>query len=218
MNCQTSWPPRRDIVGTFLASIATIVVASWPGHVWATSAAGTILDPLGDSVSHDVASASAFFDATYMRLHAAFYPGTLNANNLAFVFAFDLDQNPATGTQPPALFSLGGDAILTFNSLMSFAEARIAAVSVPVSFGVDSFSIALPLEVLGDDGQANFGLMVGDPSSANTFSGRDIASGGDLGHPLSAPTLLIPEPASAALAGVCALCAAAGVVRLKRRA
>ena len=105
-------------------------------------------------------------------------------NDLAFLFAFDLDQNPATGTQPPNMFALGGDVNLLFNALLNPAEARIRGVFVPVSFGVDELSIMLSLDLLQDDGLANFGVLVGDPTGVNTFSGFDLFPDNSLGQPI----------------------------------
>jgi hypothetical protein len=85
---------------------------------------------------------------------------------------------------------------------------------LPVSFGVDAFSITVPLSVLGDDGHANFGIVVGDPTSELTFLGRDFASDGDMGRPLSASTHFVPEPRAAVLALLGMICLVIGVARV----
>lgn len=204
---------RRVVLGMLAASFTTIADGLWPNALWAAPTAGTILDASGDAVSHDIESVSAIFDATTMLLHATFYQGTLDPSNLAFVMFFDLDQNPATGLPSSASISTGAEVGVSFNTQRYLAEARIRGDVLPVSFGIDSFSIILPLSMLGDDGHANFGIVVGDPTSESTFFGRDFAPDGDMGRPLSTPTLFVPEPRSSVMALLGLLCLLVGVVR-----
>ncbi|MBA3485235.1 MAG: hypothetical protein H0T51_25855 [Pirellulales bacterium] len=206
-----SW--RCALLRPFAAGVATIAVALMPVDVWAGPLAGTIFDVSGDTISHDVESVSATFDATHMQLHATFYQDTLNPTDLAFIMFFDLDQNPATGLPSSGSISTGAEVGVSFNSLRHPTEVRIRDAALPVSFGVDTFSITVPLSALGDDGHANFGIVVGDPTSDLTFLGREFAPNGDMGRPLSTPTQFIPEPRSVILALLGLLCLIVGVVR-----
>lgn len=197
-------------------TLAALIVAGGPTASWALSPGGAT-DPAGDADSQDIVSASAFYDAANMYIRAAFTPGKLNAANLAFLFAFDLDQNPATGTQPPATFPLGADGTIVFNRLSDPVRASVFAghggYSAPISFGIDSFSTSVPLSILGDDGAANFAVAVGVPLNANSFRILDFAPNGVQGLPLSTPTAAIPEPLSAVAgaSGLLCLFAAKGV-------
>jgi hypothetical protein len=204
---------RHGRLAPFAAGVAATAVALLAGSASAAPLAGTILDAAGDTISHDVASVSATFDATHMQLHATFYQDTLNPADLAFIVFFDLDQNPATGLPSSGSISTGAEVGVSFNSLRHPAEARIRDAVLPVSFGVDAFSITVPLAVLGDDGHANFGIVVGDPTGELTFLGRDFAPNGDMGRPLSTPTRFIPEPRAAILALLGLFCLVVGVVR-----
>lgn len=192
---------------SFTASVVVAVIGLWPGALRAAATAGTVLDVAGDTISHDIESVSATFNSSHMQLHATFYQDTLNPTKLAFIMFFDLDQNPATGLPSSASISTGAEVSVSFNSIRDPSQVRVRNDLLPVSFGVDAFSITVPLSVLGDDGHANFGIVVGDPTSELTFLGRDFASDGDMGRPLSTSTHFIPEPRSAALAllGLCCL-------------
>jgi hypothetical protein len=212
INHRGYWRRRATLV-TLAANFAMVAGALWPSASLAASTAGTIFDAAGDAVSHDIESVSALFDATTMHLHATFYQGTLDPSDLAFVMFFDLDQNPATGLPSSASISTGAEVGVSFNSQRHLAEARLRGDVLPVSFGVDSFSITLPLSMLGDDGHANFGIVVGDPTSESTFFGRDFAPDGDMGRPLSTPTQFVPEPRSSVIALLGLLCLLVGVVR-----
>ncbi len=166
------------------------------------SFASAISDPSGDSTSHDIASASAFFDSTTMFMTATFHPGTLDPSNFAFFFSFDLDEDPSTGTQPPATFPLGGDETVQFNSLFDPSFARVNGFLTPISFGTDSFSVSVPLSILADDGQANYGLKVGNPTTEFSFIAHDTAPDSATGNPLTTPTTFIPEPSTVILAAI----------------
>ena len=186
---------------TFFASMIAFI----PTYLFAS----TVADASGDSTSHDIATASAVYNSTHMLMSATFFPGTLDSNNLGFIFGFDLDQNSATGTQPPSSFPLGADRTVTFNSLNNATNARIftgsSFVFAPVAFGVDSLSLSLPLSAFGDDGAAFFGLAAGDPVSSSSFAIRDFAPDSALGNPMNTPTTVIPEPCSIALVSTCFL-------------
>jgi hypothetical protein len=209
-------PAKRMRLGVSMTVAAMLSFASIPRLACATSV-GAIVDPAGDSSSHDVVSTTATFDATTMWLGVQFAPGTLNPDDLGFLFAFDLDQNGATGTQPPVAFPVGADLSLVFNTLVNTTHARIAGNLIPVDFAVDSLAITLPLNVLNDDGHANFALAVGDPNSENSFLGRDLVPDGDLGRAISTPTLFVPEPASCWLALVAVAGFNVAATRTRRR-
>jgi hypothetical protein len=122
-----------------------------------------ITDPVGDASGHaDVVVLSGVYNHTSLFLSAQFQPGTLDSTNLAFFIGLDTDQNPATGEQP--FFPIGSEFVVGFNSLASTSQVTIfqqhvgLVGSVPISFGTNSFSVAVPLSMLGnDDGAALLG-------------------------------------------------------------
>ena len=195
--------------------------------VLATSAfATTITDPVGDASGHaDVVALSGVYSQTSLFLFAQFQPGTLDPTNLAFFIGLDTDENPATGEQP--FFPIGSEFVVDFNSLASTSQATIfqqdvgPVGSVPISFGTNSFSVAVPLSMLGnDDGAALFGLAEGVPTDASSFNAFDFVPdsarrGGPLGGPTSALSLNDSGAASLLFAlGIAAL----GLVKLTTRA
>lgn len=212
MNQQKAIFRRRADLTLLAAIVSAAGLAQRPDRAWAASG-GAIADAVGDSISHDVISTSATFNSTNMYLQTTFQSGTFAANYLAFIVFFDLDQNSTTGTQSTSSISLGADVALSFNSIANPAQARIRGDFVPVSFGADWLSVALPLAVLGDDGHANFSFVVGDPTSQFTFLGRDYAPDSDLGGPLTTPTLQVPEPTTGMLVALGLICLFLGVVR-----
>jgi hypothetical protein len=204
---------RRARSAPFATGVAAIVVALMPGILHAAALPGTILDVSGDTISHDIESVSAIFNATHLQLQATFYQDTLNPTDLAFIIFFDLDQNPATGLPSSGSISTGAEIGVSFNSIRNPSAVQIRNDVLPVTFGVDKFSITVPLSVLGDDGHANFGIVAGDPTSEFTFLGREFAPNGDMGRPLSTSTHFVPEPRSAVAALVGLLCLVLGVAR-----
>jgi len=204
---------RRGRLARFAAGVAAMVVAIGAGGVSAAALPGTILDESGDAIRHDLQSVSATFDATHLQLHATFYQDTLHPTDLAFIIFFDLDQNPATGLPSSGSISTGAEIGVSFNSVRNRSAVQIRSDVLPVTFGVDAFSITVPLSVLGDDGHANFGIVVGEPTSETTFLGREFAPNGDMGRPLSTSTHFVPEPRSAVAALVGLLCLVLGVAR-----
>jgi hypothetical protein len=206
-----SW--RLAILKPLTAGLVVAIIGLCPSDTRAAALPGTVLDVAGDTISHDIESVSATFDATHMQLHATFYQDTLNPTHLAFIMFFDLDQNPATGLPSSASISTGAEVSVSFNSIRDPPQVRVRDDLLPVSFGVDAFTITVPLSVLGDDGHANFGIVVGDPTSELTFLGRDFASDDDMGGPLSTSTHFVPEPRSAALALLGLCCLVIGVAR-----
>ena len=167
----------------------------------AKSAFATIItDPVGDASGHaDVVALSGVYNQTSLFLSTQFQPGTLDPTNLAFFIGLDIDENPATGEQP--FFPIGSEFVVDFNSLASTSQATIfqqdvgPVGSVPISFGTNSFSVTVPLSMLGsDDGAALFGLAEGVPTDASSFDAFDYVpdsarGGGPLGGPTSALSL-----------------------------
>jgi len=161
--------------------------------------AGVVTDPAGDAFGNaDVISVSARFASGKMFLTANFSAGSLNPTNLGFIFGFDVDQNPATGTPPPA-FPLGADSTVSFNSAegtdLAMVGGFIAPVSwVPVTFGSNSLSLVVPLSAFGpNDGVMGFGFIVGVPNGTNGFFAYDVAPDSVWNSPLTSLTSPIPE-------------------------
>ena len=159
--------------------------------------ATTIADPVGDASGHaDVVALSGAYNQTSLFLSAQFQPGTLDPTNLAFFIGLDTDENPATGEEP--FFPIGSEFVVDFNSRASTSQAAVFQQhvgpigSVPISFGTNSFSVTVPLSMLGnDDGAALFGLAEGVPTDASSFDAVDYVpdsarGGGQLGGPTSA--------------------------------
>jgi hypothetical protein len=192
----------------------------------AGAACATIItDPVGDASGHaDVVAISGSYDHTSLFLSAQFEAGTLDRNNFAFFFGLDTDENPATGEQP--FFPIGSEFVVDFNSLASTSRATIfqqhvgPVGSVPISFTVDSFSVTVPLSMLGnDDGAALFGLAAGVPTDASSFHAFDYApdssrGGGPLGGPTSA--ISVPDTGGT-FALLCCACAILASVRFLNR-
>jgi len=192
-----------------LAFLFTIICTPIP--VVATT---TLSDTANDSSIHDILSISGGFDATTLFLNATFRTGTLDLNNLGFMFGLDTDLNSATGVSSPAFFPLGADFTVFFDYLVDTTQAQVYQIegglqgTVPVSFGVDAFDLSVPLSLLGyDDGITMFGLAVGTPGfDGNTPIPPDVFGPTDflfddysLGGPTSAAA--VPEPASIVLLG-----------------
>jgi PEP-CTERM motif-containing protein len=175
-------------------SFGLLLLLGTPVSTFATT---ILLDP-ADAAIQDILSVSGSFHATTLYLSATFRSGTFVPGNLGFLFGLDTDLNPLTGVQPPATFPLGSD-FNVFGLASGGNPPSVASVirigvgfqgTVPVVFGTDAFSLAIPLALLGnDDGVANFGLAVGTPNSPSGFLLTDQTSG-----PLSGPTTAVPIP------------------------
>ena len=169
-----------------------------------TFATTILLDP-ADAAIQDILSISGGFDSATLFLSATFRPGTFAPGNLGFLFGLDTDLNAATGVQPPASFPLGSDfnvfGLASGGNPPSTASVIRIGVgfqgTVPVVLGIDAFSLAIPLAMLGnDDGVANFGLAVGTPNSPSSFLLTDST------ELLRGPTTAVPEPATVILLGI----------------
>ncbi len=162
--------------------------------------AGLVTDPVGDATGHaDAVSISARFARGNLFLTANFSEGSLNPTNVAFIFGFDVDQNPATGVPPPATFPLGAEASVYFNSAEGTGLATVGgytapATRVPVTFGSNSLSLVVPLSAFGpDDGVMGFGFIVGVPNGTNGFFAFDTVPDSAMGGSLSGLTSPVPE-------------------------
>jgi hypothetical protein len=162
--------------------------------------AGVVADAVGDAMGYaDAVSISARFASGNLFLAANFAEGSFNPTNLGFIFGFDVDQNLATGVQPPGSFPLGADASVYFNSadgtgLAYFGSFTVPPTWVPVVFGSNSLSLVIPLSVFGpDDGIMGFGFIVGIPNGTNGFFGFDTVPDSAMGGPLSGLTSPVPE-------------------------
>jgi hypothetical protein len=142
-------------------------------------------------------------------LEATFRPGTFDPSNLGFLWGLDTDLILATGVQPgPAFFPLGADFTIFFDYENNTTHAGVFKYSggglfmgvVPVLFGANSLSFTVPLSFLdNDNGVALFGLAVGTPIDANSFSPTDYTP--DLPNRLGGPTTPVPEPTTMLLLG-----------------
>jgi hypothetical protein len=216
----------------FAAALA-LVLACLAGSAGAT----TLVDPTGDSSSHDATSATGVYSSMRWTLSATFDPGTLNPSDLGFAFGLDVDQNPGTGV--PTLgsggqdyvFPIGAEVYVFYHVTVDPTHARVflwvssleenrLATMVPVLFGANSIQVSVPLSlsadlgggmthVVADDGLAFFGFAVGEPSSPTVFTPHDFVPDGADDGPLGGPTSRVPEPALAALAAAGLLAAAA---------
>lgn len=216
-----------------IAAAATLAFACLAGRAGAT----TLVDPTGDSSSHDATSATGVYNAMRWTLSATFDPGTLNASDLGFAFGLDVDEDPTTGVPDVGsggeniVFPIGGEIYVFYHVdpdptharvylwVPALGENRLAA-TVPVPFGVDASEVKVPLSlsadlgggrshVASDDGLALFGLVVGDPNDSGGFTARDFVPDGADDGPLGGPTSRVPEPALAGLAAAAGLVGAA---------
>jgi hypothetical protein len=197
--------PRSVAVGSVL--LINSVLETPPAF------ATTILYDASDAAIHDISSVSGGFDGSTLYVSATFRPGTLDPGNLGFLIGLDTDLNPATGVKAPAFFPLGADFTVfgVASGGSPTATARVSRVgvglegTVDVFFGIDAFSLAIPLNLLAnDDGVANFGLAVGRPTSATGFTPTDLTVPGPVGTsgPLDGPTTPVPEPGTLTLLSI----------------
>jgi hypothetical protein len=158
--------------------------------------AGLVNDPAGDASGHaDAVSISGRYSGGNLYLTANFSDGSLNPTNLGFIFAFDVDQNPATGVQPPAAFPLGAESSVYFNSAASSNRASLSGPFqwADVTFGSNSLSLVIPLATPGFGETMGFGFIVGVPEGTNGFVAFDTVPDSAWGGPLSGLTSPVPE-------------------------
>jgi hypothetical protein len=149
--------------------------------------AGTVLDPVGDTfragaVQHDITSVSTAVGGgnvqfTFNFAAAISAPSVLAGNNVVGFIDLDTDQNPVTGAVPitnvfsPAPPVVMGDEFFVdvgFETANPGSVGIFDAISsalvgtVPIAFGATSFSLSIPLALLGgDDGLMNFAAIFG---------------------------------------------------------
>lgn len=196
-----------SLIRAIYATAATLLPVSLMAQL-------VVLDPTGDSSgNHDLTSFSGGFDAGNIFLGATFSPGTLDQATISFLFGLDTDLNAETGVGEPFNFPAGAEFQIFFNSLYSSSQARVfdsalhLVGTVPISFTPDSFGLALPLSMIGnEDGIANFGIAVGitdGPDRQVIFDvGPDNAG---IDRLLAGPTVLVPEPSTFVLLAVASL-------------
>jgi hypothetical protein len=202
-----------------VACLSLIVASGFP-------AMAAVADPAGDvfgagPVRPDIISTDASFNSFNLTFTVMFGGNISPASAFApdSILGFidvDTDQNPLTGAAPwinafiPALVpgppvSLGDEYFVDLGSEMlhaGFVDIVDALTSntagtVPIAFSATSFSIDIPLSVLGnDDGLLNYAVLIG------TFNEpTDRAPNGDT--PLvSVDPPSVPEPGTLSLAGI----------------
>lgn len=147
--------------------------------------ADTIVDPTGDTfgtdVQHDITSINASFDSSTITFTVNFAgqiyaPSAMNERSVFGYIDLDTDRNPATGEEPEInLAGFGPDIQLGDEFLIDLfsEESQVGEVDVfdqefdvvgraPVSFNATSFSVIVPLALLGgSNGLMNYGVIVG---------------------------------------------------------
>ena len=145
----------------------------------------TTTDPTGDTYNggqHDITSFSAYYTATELIITVEF-AGTISPRdsglpNAVFGFIdFDTDQNPATGmssnvdTWSPYTTGLGVDYFVYLSGYVSATgdtpvsdDTGTEVGRAPVSFTSNSFTVTVPLSLIGgDDGIVDTATVLGTP-------------------------------------------------------
>jgi hypothetical protein len=144
-------------------------------------------DPSGDTFGapntpHDIANLDALLSPSSVTFVVDFYneivpPSAFSATSVAGYIDVDLDQNPLTGAvAKKSEFSPAGDSRLgsefhidLFSERFHAGEAELVDTATvqpigmaAVTYSATSFSVVVPLELLGGDSLFNYGLIVGD--------------------------------------------------------
>ena len=213
--------------------LMTAVLASFSGTAFA---AVSVPDPAGDtfgsgSVQIDIVSVTTQVVAGSLDFNIVFAgavspPSSSLSNSVVGFLDLDTDQNPATGVStrfgaPPTPTVIPG--IEFYVDLLSElftpgmvdvinASTGLPSGSAAISYGATSFSLTLPLSLIGgDDGFLNWGLIVG------TFSEATDQATGSTGTSIPPPEG-VPEPASAVVWLFFALTAVICTPMLRRQA
>lgn len=176
-----------------------------------------VIDPLGDtfgtgSVQHDITSMSADFDGAALTFTVNFAgliyaPSFFDPRSVVGFIDIDADRNPLTGAEslteffgPPPAPAVGAeytiDLLLDFSipGYVEIADAvtQVAVGVAPITFAANSFSITVPLALIGGNGLVNYAGIFG------TFDEPTDKVPNGVAPATSAP---IPEPATMLLLG-----------------
>lgn len=188
--------------------IASLVLL--PGFAFATT---IISDPLGDVASGpDIVSMSGAYDAASVYFTVAFAPGTLDINSFNLGISLDPDLNPSTPNIQLTIFR-GFGFVFGFTHLAG-PGVPSGGLLFPVSFDVDSISVAIPLFFLGgDDGVLLFSASASAPEPF-------VILGNPQGAPLPVDTIAAGAPTTPIDAPITAylmLAALPGMLLARRR-
>ena len=194
----------------------------------------TIADQTGDTygtgaVQHDITSFSAYYTAAELIVSITF-AGTISPSDsgqpdavVGFI-DFDTDQNPTTGTISsvdvfsPYTTGLGVDYFVNLNYNSSTGDIPVFHTltevgRAPVSFTSDSFTVRIPLALIGgDDGIVDTATVLGtipEPTDA-------CPNGGYITSSPQAPTA-VPTLAQWGMIILSLLLAGAAILVLRRR-
>lgn len=144
-------------------------------------------DPSGDTFGapntpHDIANLDVLFSPSSVTFVVEFYneilpPSAFSDTSVVGFIDIDLDQNPLTGAvAKKSEFSPAGDSRLgsefhldLFSERFHAGETELVDTATlqpigmaAVSYSAMSFSVVVPMDLLGGDSLFNYGLIVGD--------------------------------------------------------
>ena len=192
-----------------------------------------VIDPVGDTfgvgpIQHDITSVNATATSTSLTFVVTFAgqvfaPSAANLRSVGGFIDIDADQNAATGVGsatgvfgPPPAPLLGVEFGIDLFS-EAFHPGLVDVINVntgafgtaPIIFSATSFTLTVPLSLLGgDDGLVNYALVIG------TFGEPTDEVPNGAAPATSAP---IPEPTTMLLLGT-GLAGVGAAVRRRRRA
>ncbi len=182
-----------------------------------------INDTFGDPIfSQDIAELDSRVTRETVTFSVLFHnsisaPSAVANNSVVGFIDLDIDMDPSTGVvsnqsrfSPEGSSDLGIEYFVDlFTELLNVGQVELvdtstnlATATVPIEFTENSFSVTIPLALLGnDDGRMNYGAIFGD---VRDYSDQATNPGGPV-------ATTIPEPAT------CSLCAFNLFVLLGRR-